>query len=71
MTDRAAVSFARERERALARLDHTASIIRLRRAMMVGVPVWLSAMLLELLDFGIAQTIRASASPRRRRRSRR
>jgi eukaryotic-like serine/threonine-protein kinase len=47
--DGAAVSFERERERALARLDHTASIIRLRRALMVGLPVWMSAMLLDWL----------------------
>jgi hypothetical protein len=47
--DSAAVSFERERERALARLDHTASIIRLRRALMVGLPVWMSAMLLDWL----------------------
>jgi len=68
--DEAAVSFARERERALARLDHTASVVRLRRALMVGFPIWVSSILLDLLvtyvsgegSFELALALRAFAS---------
>jgi serine/threonine-protein kinase len=38
----AAISFARERERALQRSEHTASVQRLRRALCIGLIVWLA-----------------------------
>jgi eukaryotic-like serine/threonine-protein kinase len=46
--DGAAVSFARERERAMARLDHSASVRRLRRALSIGLVLWLSVLGLDL-----------------------
>jgi tRNA A-37 threonylcarbamoyl transferase component Bud32 len=39
--DAAAISFARERERALRRGEHSASVQRLRRALGIGLLVWL------------------------------
>jgi eukaryotic-like serine/threonine-protein kinase len=38
--DAAAISFARERERALGRREHSASVQRLRRALGIGLLVW-------------------------------
>jgi eukaryotic-like serine/threonine-protein kinase len=40
--DQAAISFARERERVLQRSEHTASVQRLRRALGIGLIVWLA-----------------------------
>src|SRR5690606_6472027 len=47
--DGRAVSFARERERVLSRLDHSASVRRLRRSLSIGIWVWLASMLLDVL----------------------
>jgi serine/threonine-protein kinase len=41
--DAAALSFALGRERVLSRLDHSASVVRLRRALIAGLLVWLGA----------------------------
>jgi eukaryotic-like serine/threonine-protein kinase len=52
--DTAAVGFARERERVLLRLGHSAYVRRLRRAMIFGLGVWLSAGLLDLFVTRVA-----------------
>src|SRR5689334_763066 len=46
--DGAAISFARERARALERLDHSASVRRLKRALNVGLSLWFTIILLDL-----------------------
>jgi hypothetical protein len=48
VADAAAVSFARERERALMRLDHSASVRRLRRALTIGLVLWVSVLVLDV-----------------------
>jgi hypothetical protein len=53
--DEAAISFALERERALARSDHAASVRRLRRAVAIGICVWAGAGLLDLFVTQIGQ----------------
>jgi hypothetical protein len=45
--DQAAVSFALERERALRRSDHMASVQRLNQALSIGVVLWLGSLLLD------------------------
>jgi serine/threonine-protein kinase len=45
--ERAAVSFALERERALRRSDHLASVQRLNQALSFGVVLWLGSLLLD------------------------
>jgi hypothetical protein len=46
--DSAAISFARERARVLERLDHSASVRRLLRALYVGLSLWFTVILLDL-----------------------
>jgi serine/threonine-protein kinase len=46
--DGATVSFARERARVLSRLDHSASVRRLRRSLSIGIWVWLASILLDV-----------------------
>src|SRR5262245_48047484 len=46
--DSAALSFALGRERVLSRLDHSAAVVRLRRALGAGLFVWLGAGALDL-----------------------
>jgi len=41
------VSFSRERERVLGRLDHAAAVRRLRRALAIGLCLWLSVLWLD------------------------
>jgi hypothetical protein len=45
--DSAAVSFALERERVLQRTEHTGSVRRLRRAMILGGPAWTASVLID------------------------
>ena len=52
--DSAAQSFALGRERVLSRLDHSAAVIRLRRALSAGLLVWLGAGSLDLFVAGFA-----------------
>ena len=46
--DEAAVSFALERERALARTEHTGAVQRLRRVLAIGIFVWAGAAALDV-----------------------
>jgi serine/threonine-protein kinase len=46
--DAAVISFARERERVLRRSEHSASVRRLRRALNIGVWIWLGTTLLDV-----------------------
>ncbi|HTV18195.1 MAG TPA: serine/threonine-protein kinase [Polyangiaceae bacterium] len=46
--DAPAVSFTRERDRVLERLDHAASVRRLRRSLSIGICLWLSVLSLDL-----------------------
>jgi eukaryotic-like serine/threonine-protein kinase len=48
LLDSAALSFARERETALTRAEHSASARRLQRALSIGVCVWAASTLLDL-----------------------
>jgi hypothetical protein len=52
--DGAAISFARARELALARLDHSASVRRLRRALTMGLFLWSFSILLDLFVTRVA-----------------
>jgi hypothetical protein len=73
--DSAAVSFAREREHALTRSEHSSAVRRLRRALSVGVSVWAGSTVLDLYVTQFAhegdlkrlltlQGIRTPATPR-------
>jgi hypothetical protein len=53
--DSAAISFARERERAVARLDHSAAVSRLQRALLIGLPIWLVTAWLDLFITQVAE----------------
>jgi hypothetical protein len=55
LPDGAAISFAREREQVLRRLDHTVSVNRLRLAVSIGLPVWLAALLVDVYVAEIAK----------------
>ncbi|HTV23905.1 MAG TPA: hypothetical protein VMG12_34680, partial [Polyangiaceae bacterium] len=46
--DAAAIDFARERERAVARSQHSAAVRRLHRAVKVGIPLWSATALLDV-----------------------
>src|SRR5688572_22296146 len=47
-SDAAAVSFSLERERALRRAEHSASVARLRRSLSIGIWIWLSTVPFDL-----------------------
>src|ERR1041384_5670133 len=47
-SDAAVISFARERDRVLQRSEHSAAVRRLRRALSIGIWIWLGTIVLDL-----------------------